>query len=116
MIRYELEDVFKTKLDEKVLSYVEKLGHPDKITFDKSIGSGHYLANLYYNTQTYKKYRVVFDFIKDGLPPITGHLIIEIADDNNLLMDKIQEKLKSLGIADGYHGILSISELKENHG
>ena len=46
-VKYVLEDLFRSKLDNKVLEYVKELGHPEEITYNQD--GSYFTAVLTYS-------------------------------------------------------------------
>ena len=46
-VKYVLEDLFRSELDNKVLEYVKELGHPEKITYNQD--GSYFTAVLTYS-------------------------------------------------------------------
>lgn len=49
VIKYQISEVFRSHLNDSVLKYVTKLGHPSNIIYSRNF-DGRYIATLVYNT------------------------------------------------------------------
>ena len=90
MLKFEIEDLFRGDLDDKVLEYIKSNGRPDSISY--GMRKNYYTASLYY----YPKLIVNFSY-KIDKKKYTGEITIRKNDDANMI-EEIAKKFDALGI------------------
>ena len=90
MLKFEIEDLFRGDLDDKILDYIKTNGRPDSISYGTR--KNYYTASLYY----YPKVIVNFSY-KIDKKKYTGEITIRKNGDINII-EEITKRFDSLCI------------------